>query len=76
MCCAIAQIEIKEYSYARYEGEVNQHGYRYGKGVKSWSYGKRYVGEFRNHCYHGHGTFTHADGRVESGEWDDGYFLG
>ena len=74
---AIAQIVIQEYGgSARYEGQVNQDGKRHGKGVASWSDGDRYVGEFRNHYRHGHGTMTYASGSVESGKWDDGSFLG
>eukprot|EP01048_Picozoa_sp_COSAG05_P009967 COSAG05_NODE_850_length_6976_cov_170.360622_2_plen_82_part_00 len=74
---ASAQIVIKEYSDGRYEGEVNQDGELHGKGVLSLSDGKRrYVGEFRNNACHGHGTKTYADGRVQSGKWEKGNFLG
>ena len=74
---AVAQIEIKEYgSGGRYEGEVNQDGECHGKGVRSWSYGDRYVGEFRHNCFHGHGTHTYPDGRVQSGQWENHSFLG
>ena len=74
---AIAQIVIKEYPWgSRYEGEVNQDGEWHGKGVYSLPNGVRYVGEFRNHNRHGHGTCTYSDGLVQSGKWDDGLFLG
>ena len=73
---AVAQIVIQEYCGARYEGQVNQRGNRHGKGVVSWPNGGRYVGEFRNYNPHGHGTMTHADGRVKSGKWANGSFLG
>ena len=77
VCAAIAQIVIEEtsgYGY-RYEGEVNQRGDMHGKGVYS-RYGDRYVGEFRDNCYHGHGTLTYASGRVQSGMWENHNFLG
>ena len=73
---AVAQIEIKEKYGSRYEGQVNQDGKYHGKGVYSGSYGDRYVGEFRNHGCHGHGTMTYADGRVESGQWENNRFKG
>ena len=77
MRAAIAQIEILENSSgSRYEGQMNQDGEAHGKGVMSWSDGERYVGEFRNYDYHGHGTETYPDGRVESGQWEKGKFLG
>ena len=77
MRAAIAQIVIKEYNGGRYEGQVDQDGERqHGKGVHSWSNGDRYVGEFRNQYFHGHGTMTYADGRVESGKWEYSNFLG
>ena len=74
---AIAQIVIQEASgYYRYEGEVNQDGYRHGKGVLSWLYMGRYVGEFRNNQRHGHGTKTNPDGTVLSGKWENHNFRG
>ncbi len=77
MRAAIAQIEIQEDSYGRYEGQVNQHGMYHGKGVLSWSNGDRYVGEFsEDNRRHGHGTLTLADGRVQSGQWENDRFLG
>ena len=48
----------------------------HGKGVFSWYNGERYEGEIRNHYYHGHGTKTYADGRVESGQWENSRFQG
>eukprot|EP01048_Picozoa_sp_COSAG05_P031427 COSAG05_NODE_11469_length_512_cov_0.615012_1_plen_81_part_00 len=80
MRCAVraasAQIEIKEFSGYRYEGQVNLYGERHGKGVYSWSHGDRYVGEFSEGGCHGHGTCTYPDGSVKSGKWEDGEFLG
>ena len=79
---AIAQIVIEDYGNGtRYEGQVNQDGGSYvgrfhGKGVFSASNGDRYVGEFRNNGYHGHGTRTYADGRVKSGKWEKSSFRG
>eukprot|EP01048_Picozoa_sp_COSAG05_P002456 COSAG05_NODE_101_length_19100_cov_24.260144_9_plen_86_part_00 len=78
---APAQIEIKEgsdgegYGY-RYEGQVTQRGSKHGQGVYSNTDGWRYEGEWRSNRYHGHGTVTYADGRVKSGKWDEGTFLG
>ena len=81
MRCAVraasAQIKIKDYGGGgRYEGQMNQYGQRHGKGVYSWSNGRRYVGEWSENMYHGHGTCTYADGRVESGKWEKNKFLG
>jgi hypothetical protein len=64
-----------------YEGQVDQGGKPHGKGVFSWYTGiphweEWYEGEIRNHYYHGHGTKTYADGRVESGQWENGRFQG
>ena len=74
---AIAQIEIEDWgSGGRYEGEVDQYGYRHGKGVFSYADGQRYVGEFSRGNYQGHGMRTYADGRVESGKWEKNKFLG
>ena len=55
---------------------MNQDGDYHGKGVFSESDWGRYVGEFRNNRYHGHGTMTYADGSVQSGKWEKGNFLG
>ena len=78
---AVAQIKIKEgmiqeSSGSRYEGQVNQDGQLHGKGVWSGSSGYRYVGEWRNNLHHGPGTCTYADGRVQSGQWENMKFLG
>ena len=73
---AAAQIVIQEGSWGRYEGQVNQGGECHGQGVYSHPAGYRYEGEFTNDMRHGHGTVTWPDGRVESGQWKDGRFLG
>ena len=76
MRAAAAQIEIQEEYGWRYEGQVNRVGKRQGKGVSSWGNGYRYEGEWRNCLRHGHGTCTHTNGHVESGQWNHGDFLG
>ena len=55
---------------------MNQGGVPHGQGVDSLSNGSRYEGAYRNGMRHGHGTCTHADGRVESGQWEDNDFQG
>ena len=37
--------------------------------------GNKYVGEFEDGKKHGYGTYTHADGRVEEGIWENDKFL-
>ena len=81
MRCAVraasAQIKIKDWGgLGRYEGQVDQYGERHGKGVESWSDGRRYVGEFSEGRCQGHGTYTYPDGRVKSGKWAKDEFLG
>ena len=91
MRAAAAQIEIQGLDVQRsrgwrYEGQLNQREMLHGRGVYSWASGARYEGEWGNGWRHGHGTMTHADGwndggslaagRVQSGQWEDGNFLG
>ena len=81
MRAASAQIGIEEYGdgdggLGSYEGQMNQRGWPHGKGVQSWPDGDRYVGELREGRWHGHGTCTYADGRVESGKWENHNFRG
>ena len=80
MCAAAAQIEI-HYGNTRdgyYEGQVRgcvSWGVGTYVGVVIYGGGTRYEGEFRDYEYHGHGTLTHWDGTVESGQWDEDRFL-
>ena len=81
MRCAVraasAQIKIQKNPYGRYEGQENQHRQRHGKGVRSWSDGNRYVGEWSEDRGHGHGTMTYGrSGIVQSGKWEKGKFFG
>ena len=46
------------------------------RGTSIDSDGTKYVGEFKDDKSHGQGTLTHPDGRVVSGLWKDGKFLG
>ena len=36
----------------------------------------RYEGQMQSGKFNGQGVMTYADGRVESGEWETGKFLG
>ena len=38
--------------------------------------GTRYQGQMQSGKFNGQGVMTYADGRVESGEWETGTFLG
>ena len=44
---------------------INDFG-NFGGGKRIW---EKYVGEWKNSQYHGKGTFTYANGMVETGEW-------
>jgi len=43
-----------------------------GKGVFTWSDGRKYVGEYKDDQKHGHGVFTWPDGRCYDGQWNQG----
>ena len=40
--------------------------------TKKYPDGAKYIGEFKDDKYHGQGTFTFPDGRVEKGIWENG----
>ena len=44
--------------------------------IKTHRDGSRYEGKMQSGKFNGHGLMTYADGRVESGEWETGTFLG
>ena len=58
----------------RFVGEFRK-GVKY-KGIYTWPNGDKYSGEYKDdlfrNLYHGQGTFTFADGRVQLGQWKDG----
>lgn len=63
-----------------YEGEWRD-GKRTGKGKLTWGKnslypGDVYEGDFVDGKRTGIGTYTYADGRIKSGRWKDGKFLG
>ena len=37
------------------------------QGTYTWKGGDKYVGEFKDSEYHGQGTLTYADGRIDNG---------
>ena len=43
-----------------------------GRGIFSWTDGRKYVGDYKNDLKHGEGTFTWPDGRCYHGTWKDG----
>ena len=43
-----------------------------GKGIFTWTDGRKYIGEYKNDLKHGTGTFTWPDGRCYHGEWAEG----
>ena len=45
------------------------------KGTLSIKSGNKYVGEFKGGVFHGHGTYTYANGTVNQGIWENGEFL-
>ena len=44
----------------------------HGRGVYSWSDGRKYDGEYIDDKKHGQGTYVWADGRSYTGGWKDG----
>ena len=44
-------------------------------GTFTFASGNKYVGEFKNGKYNGQGTYTYADGTIESGIWEDDELL-
>ena len=40
-------------------------------GTYTFANGNKYVGEFRDGKYNGQGTFTHFDGRIDKGIWEN-----
>ncbi len=65
---------------AKYVGEwkddmFNGQGtYTFGLNTE-WA-GDKYVGELKDGKRHGQGTYTYADGKVRSGRWENGNYLG
>ena len=41
-------------------------------GTSMWADGSKYVGEYKDGKRHEQGTYTHADGTVGKGIWEDG----
>ena len=39
----------------------------YGRGIKYWPNGDKFLGEFKNNKEHGEGTFTNSDGDLIEG---------
>ena len=74
MRAAAAQIEIKETSRYRYEGQ--RQGYA-TLGVFSYPDGWRYEGRWRSDLFTADsGVATDAYDRTQGGRWKDGRFLG
>jgi S1-C subfamily serine protease len=44
-------------------------------GIKLWSNGEKYVGEYKNGSRNGIGTYTFSNGNVKKGFWKDNAFL-
>lgn len=41
----------------------------HGKGVYTWTDGRKYEGEYFNDKKHGYGVYTYSDNRKFEGEW-------
>ena len=59
----------------KYVGEWEA-GEMHGQGTLLWANGRKYIGELERGKMHGQGTLTSSNGRVQSGLWRDGDFLG
>ncbi len=46
-----------------------------GFGRSFWSDGNYYIGEFKDHYYHGKGKYVNAYGKIKDGIWEDDKFI-
>ena len=54
-----------------YEGEVDENGYRCGKGIYTFADGRRYEGEWKEDKRNGQGIYTSPNGSRFEGEYKD-----
>eukprot|EP00300_Choanocystis_sp_HF-7_P011261 c17378_g1_i1.p1 GENE.c17378_g1_i1~~c17378_g1_i1.p1 ORF type:complete len:1050 (+),score=228.75 c17378_g1_i1:205-3150(+) len=59
-----------------YEGDVDEQGWRHGKGKHTYGTGDVYEGDWVNNKRHGRGVQINADGSRYEGEWAEGKFHG
>jgi len=77
LAVAIAGYEIaseiqRRRRIARRISAFSRHGKLHGQGIKTFSDGTRYEGEFRGGYPHGRGIVTFPNGTRYEGEWRDG----
>ena len=48
----------------------------HGRGEVSFPNGDTYEGNYKNNLQHGFGVYTFSDGRIESGQYEKGKFIG
>jgi len=46
------------------------------KSKRIYANGDKYVGEYKDDRYNGHGTYTFSNGEVWQGPWENGEFKG
>lgn len=77
LAVAIVAVEVsgeihRKRRIARRISAFSRHGKLHGQGVKTFSDGSRYEGEFQNGRMHGRGMVTFSNGTRYEGEWRDG----
>mmetsp|Transcript_18292 Transcript_18292/g.17414 ORF Transcript_18292/g.17414 Transcript_18292/m.17414 type:complete len:104 (-) Transcript_18292:543-854(-) len=55
-----------------YRGEVNNFEEREGRGIREWTNGDRYIGQWEKNQFQGYGKFVYGNGESYEGEWHSG----
>lgn len=72
----IGPVVVERFDGTRYEGTLNKHRLKEGKGRLVYSNGDSYEGEFLNDLQHGTGTYRSPAGWSYTGQWALGQHAG